>query len=122
MSMRVESILGGAGQLRQIEIGTGDNVYRGFAAQVFAPDLGRWARQYVNAVRGRFARLESEAGESTTTWRSATPGLKRESRLVSERAGVDRWRRSMSISEEGGTSWSELWIDELERDARLRTD
>lgn len=123
MTMRVEPILGGAGQARHLEVRHDGGTYRGFAVQLFDPELGRWVRYYANDVRGRFARLEGEidgepdreAGGGRSLWRSATPGRARESRLVSERIGGDRWRRTMSVSEDGGKSWRVLWIDDLER-------
>ena len=115
MRMVIEPVLGGAGQTRVIEVEHGGGIYHGFAVQVFNRDLGRWVRQYVNAARGRFSRLEGEIEKKMSVWRSVTPGRSRESRLVSERPGPDRWRRTMSISSDGGATWRVLWIDELTR-------
>jgi hypothetical protein len=30
-------------------------------------------------------------------------------------AGIDRWRRTMPVSNDSGRTWSILWIDELHR-------
>ena len=114
MTMRVEPILGGAGQLRQLEV-RGDGVYRGLAVQIMDPESGRWTRQYANDVRGRFTLLEGEIRGERSIWRTVSPERKRESRLVSERPAPDRWRRTMSVSEDGGETWRVLWIDELRR-------
>ena len=115
MEMRVRAVLGGAGQTREIEIPHGAGVYRGFCLQVYDPSIDRWRRTYVNDVRRSFAVLEGEVLEDRSVWRSVTPGRVRESRLVSERPAADRWRRTMSVSEDGGATWRELWIDELRR-------
>ncbi len=115
MTMRVEAILGGAGQIRHIEIPHGGDVYRGFAVQVFNEAKGRWVRHYTSENRGRFSSLEGEAEGDSSIWRMTTPDRTRESQLTSERLGDDRWRRTMSISKDGGRTWTVLWIDELHR-------
>lgn len=123
MTMRVEAILGGAGQVRELEVRHSGGVYRGFSVQVFERETRRWVEQYVNDVHGRFVRIEGELedGGDRSVWRTVAPERRRESRLVSERLAPDRWRRTMSVSEDGGASWRVLWIDELERaDARSR--
>jgi len=115
MTMRVEAILGGAGQIRQIEIPHDGGVYRGFAVQVFNEEKGRWVRLYTNEGRGRFSTLEGEVEGDRSTWWVTSVDRPRESRLVSERLEDDRWRRTMSISKDNGHSWTVLWIDELRR-------
>lgn len=115
MTMRVEAILSGTGQIRQIEIPHGKGVYRGFAVQVFNEEKGRWLRHYTNQGRGRFSSLEGEVAGDVSTWYVTSPDRTRESRLVSERLDGDRWRRTMSISKDGGRSWTVLWTDELRR-------
>jgi len=117
MTVRVEPILGGAGLIEQLEVTHDDGVYRGFAVQVFDPELGRWVRQYVNATRGHFVRIEGEVedGGARSTWRSVAPERPRESRLVSEWVEPDLWRRTMHVSEDQGQTWRVLWTDELER-------
>ena len=115
MVMRVESILGGAGQTREMEIVHDGGVYRGFAVQVFDPEEKLWRRQYVNDVRRTFASLEGRTESERSVWRSVSPGRTRESRLVSERPASDHWVRTMSISEDGGQTWRALWIDDLHR-------
>ena len=122
MTMEVEPILAGAGQIRHLEIQTSGGVYRGFATQAFDPELGRWVRFYLNRSRRRYARLEGEVTGDDSVWRSVTPGRTRESRLVSERLGSDRWRRTMSISDDGTATWRALWIDDLTRRAPAPLD
>ena len=118
MTMRVEPILGGAGQVRELEVRHSRGVYRGFSVQVFEPDAGRWVEQYVNDVHGRFVRIEGELeeGGARSVWRVVAPERPRESRRVDERPGPEHWRRTMSVSDDGGATWRVLWIDELERE------
>lgn len=118
MRMRVAPILGGAGQTREMEIDHDGGVYRGFCVQVYDPALGAWVRQYVNDVRRTYARLEGQVEGERSVWRGASPARTRESRVVSERSGPDDWTRTMSVSEDGGETWSTLWIDELHRRSR----
>ncbi len=116
MMMLVRPILGRTGQTRELEIGSGDDVYRGFAVQVWDAERSVWIRRYTNTGRGWFSLLEGvvESGERST-FRGASPGRKRESRLTSERSGRDGWRRTMAVSEDGGRTWRDLWADELTR-------
>ena len=115
MVMRVETILGGAGHTREMEITHAGGVYRGFAVQVFDPEEKLWRRSYVNDVRRTFASLEGTAEGDRSIWRSTSPGRTRESRLVSERPSSDAWHRTMSVSADDGATWRVLWIDELEK-------
>ncbi len=118
MTSRFESILGGAGFTERIAVRHGGGVYRGFATEVFDPGLSRWVRMYVNASRRHFARLEGEGdADGRVVWRSVSPDRSRETRVVTERAGADRWRRTSSISEDHGKTWRVLFVDDLERDA-----
>jgi hypothetical protein len=118
MEMRVEPILGGAGQARHLRVGQGSDAYLGYAVQIYDPEAGRWLRQYVNAVRRRFATLEGDVvSETSSLWRPATPRPDRLSRLDSERLPDERWRRTMHVSTDGGETWRVLWRDELSRAA-----
>ncbi len=110
----VRSVLDGAVQTRELEARPEGGVYRGFAVQSFDREREVWTRRYVNAVRGSFAELDGELTAAGSVWRSVTRGRTRESRLVSERLGDDRWRRTMSVSTDGST-WRVLWTDELRR-------
>ncbi|MCG6962849.1 MAG: hypothetical protein LJE95_06205, partial [Acidobacteria bacterium] len=116
MTMRVEPILGGRGQLRRLEIGEGEDVYRGIAVQIPDPDRKRWIRQYTNGLHGSFAALVGKVTGATSVWISADPRRPRQSSVISEHLSGDRWRRTMSISEDGGSTWRILWIDHLERE------
>ena len=124
MVMQVTEILDGAGQTRELEIVHDNRVYRGFCVQVYDSALGVWSRQYVNDVRLKYAPLEGSLEglleEGRSVWRGTSPGRTRESRLVSERPSAHTWRRTMSVSEDGGTTWTPLWIDELERRQRAK--
>jgi len=129
--MRVTSVLGGAGQVRELEVRHAGGIYRGLAVQVYVPSAGpspepspeatgRWVRQYVNATRRRFAQLEGgpQPDGQGSLWRSADPGAPTQSRVVSRRLGPDRWTRTVSRSTDSGTTWSEVFTDELRRRAR----
>ena len=116
MTMRVTPILAGVGQLREMEIPQSNGVYRGLALQVYDPAAERWVRQYVNDVRRSYSRLEGgPEGPERSLWRSATPGRTVISKVESERLGPDRWRRTVSRSEDGGATWTEVFTDELAR-------
>ncbi len=109
LTMRVTPVLGGVGQLRELEVRHSGGVYRGLALQVYEPKEDRWVRQYVNDVHRTYAQLEGRVEGGYWVWRSAT------SRVVSERIGPDRWRRTVSRSIDGGATWTELFTDELQR-------
>jgi hypothetical protein len=113
MVITVASILGGAGQTREIEIPLSGGVYRGFSVQVFDPEREVWIRRYINDVHRTFASYEGQVESEGSTWRSVTPGRTREWRLVSEHPEPDRWIRTLSTSKDDGETWNELWVDEL---------
>ena len=121
MRLWVNPILDGAGQTRELRVIDGGDTYRGFSVLMLERDTGRWVEQYVNDVHGRFVRLEGEievtgpAGAERSVWRPVDPGRERESKLLSERLGTDGWRRTMSVSDDGGATWRVLWTDELKR-------
>ena len=113
MTMIVEPVLGGSGQLRKIQIEVGGGTYRGFAVQVRSPDDDCWTRQYTNEGRGTFSQLQSERTMEGIVWRSVSPNRTRESKLVSERLNETSWLRTMYVSDDDGASWRVLWVDEL---------
>lgn len=116
MTMRVEPLLGGTGQVRALEVRSASGAaYRGTAVQQLNHDSGRWYWQYTNSAGRPAARYEGEVRGARSVWRSISPGRSRESRLVSERLPDGRWLRTMSVSTDGGATWRELWIDELRR-------
>ena len=115
MTFRATPILDGAGWIEQLEVHSGSGVYRGFSVIVRDPARDLWVRQYVNATRGRFVRLEGEVTAQRSVFRSVSPTRTRESRLVSELLAPDRLRRTQSVSEDGGKTWRVLWTDELLR-------
>jgi len=118
MTVHVESLRGGPEQMERLEVRSdGDAApYIGFA--VYAPSgaAGRWLMRYANSTRRTFSRLEGEVEKGRVTWHSTTPGRTRDSLVVVERLDADHWRRTNSVSEDGGTTWRVLFTDELERD------
>ena len=117
MTVEVEAILGGAGLVERIEVRQDDGAYRGHATQVFDSSTGHWIRMYVNEPRRHFVELEGEVEGDRIVWRSPSADGTLENRVVSERLGRERWRRSASRSEDGGATWRELFVDELERES-----
>lgn len=121
MRLWINLILDGAGQTRELRVIAGGNTYRGFSVVMFERETGRWFEVYTDDVHGRLVRLEADiettgpAGAERSVWRPVDPGRERDSRLVSERLGTDVWRRTMSVSDDGGTTWRVLWTDELKR-------
>jgi len=115
MKMTVAAILGGAGLTREIEIPHSGGVYRGFAVLVHDPAGETWSMRYVNDVRRTFASYEGTVEAGGAVWESVTPGRSRESRLISEHPEPDRWVRTMTVSSDGGGTWQEIWVDDLER-------
>lgn len=115
MTCRVEAILGGAGFAEHLEVRHDKGVYRGYAVAALDRDAGRWVRQYVNDVKGRFVRQEGSPDGDRITWRSVSPERKQESRMVSERIGAEGWRRTQSYSDDGGKTWKVRFVDELRR-------
>lgn len=118
MILRIEPLAGGGGQIRALEITDESEVYRGTAVQRFDSSTGTWFWQYTNSATRAFALYRGRIENNRSIWRSISPGRSRESRLVSERLPDERWRRSMSISTDGGATWLELWVDDLRRRPR----
>jgi outer membrane protein assembly factor BamB len=117
MTMKVERVLGGVGQTQHVEVQHKGGTYRGLALQVFDPARDSWSRVYVNDARRSFVRLQGEIDGERSVWRPLEPNPDRLSRMVSERLGEDTWRRTMSVSNDDGRTWSVLWQDELRRPA-----
>ena len=116
MVMRVEPLPGGDGQFRSLEVFGDRGTYHGAAVQRFDPGQGCWVRRYTNSATRPFARYRAtEVDGDRSVWRSVSPGRTRESRLVSEHLPDGVWRRTMSVSADGGRTWRGLWIDELRR-------
>lgn len=121
MLMHVRPMLGGAGQVRELSIqgDPGSDPYEGFCAQVYDSKRKLWVREYSNAFRGKFTELEGAlvpgGDPHTTLWTVSSPTRTRETRLYSEHPTPDTWIRTMTISRDGGATWSTLWTDELVR-------
>jgi hypothetical protein len=116
MTATVESILGGAGQIEQLEVQTDTRVYRGVTVQAFDSKAQVWRREYVNNVNGNFVPMEGALGTSSRcdwTIRSSDRGIS--SRLESELVRPGFWRRTMRYSRDGGQTWEIQWIDELQK-------
>ncbi len=111
--VRVTPILGGAGQAEELEVTLGDSLYRGFTVRMPADDAGRWIMLYMNSVRPGFVQLDGEIAAGKITWSSRQTDRPRRSRSVIEPMGADGFRRTMFMSEDQGSSWRVLWIDEV---------
>jgi hypothetical protein len=116
MTVHVESLPDGPGQVERLQVQLGDSSYVGFTVRVPSGKDGRWIMVYANSSRETFGRLEGEVAVGRVTWRSVTPGRKREGRTSIERLDADRWRRTHEVSEDGGKTWRVLFTDELQRD------
>jgi hypothetical protein len=115
MMLRVEPMADGVGQVECLRVEDRSAPYVGFAVRSRAADSGRWMMVYVNSPQRSFARLEGEVSGSRSTWTSLTAAPTRLSQLGFERIDADHWRRTQSVSEDGGQTWRVLFTDELER-------
>jgi hypothetical protein len=116
VQLRVESYPGFDGQFRWIEVSADGAPYRGAATQHFDAGAQRWTRLYANRAGRRFARYQAiEIGDRHSVWQSIPRRRGPLSRLRSEHRMDGLWRRAMSVSEDGGRTWRELWVDELRR-------
>lgn len=104
-------------EMRHLEVHHDGGVYRGFSAQVWQPDPGRWVRQYVNDISRTYAVLEGKERDGASIWRPADPSGQKRSRLREELSSGRTWHREMSVSDDGGESWRVLWVDTLQRDS-----
>jgi hypothetical protein len=121
MTVNVQAVLDGNATFEQLAVQHERGVYRGATLQAFDTTTGRWARQYVNDVRGAFVRLEGELEDGAgtrSTWRVVPPGAERLSCLTAELLADGTWLRTMRVSADGGRTWRVLWRDELRRSAR----
>lgn len=115
MVLQVSPILAGAGTLEELEVTHSGGVYRGLHVRLYEPESERWVSHYANAVHGRMVPLEGRQDGERWIWRSTSPTRRRESRLLDERPGEGRWRRTQEVSEDDGESWRILFTDELVR-------
>lgn len=115
IALRIEALPEGRGQIERLQVASDGTPYIGFAVRVPVGISGRWMMLYANSARETVSRLEGNIEGNRGTWQPVAPGKKRISRLVSERLGTDRWRRTQHISEDGGKTWRVLFTDELER-------
>lgn len=114
MTVRVEALPYGAGQVESLRVEETPTPYIGFTVRL-RDDAGGWTMVYVNSTDHPFARLAGEIAGDRVTWRSVTPGRSRESRLTSEHPGPTTWRKTQEVSEDGGRNWRVLFTDLLER-------
>lgn len=115
MQVVVEPLGDGGGQFERVEVASGERPYVGFSVRRRLPS-GRWLMLYGNVSRPSLARYEGDLLGAVLTMHSVTPGRTREGRLVLERLGDDGWRRTQSVSTDGGRTWSVLFVDELQSD------
>ncbi|MEZ5332182.1 MAG: hypothetical protein R2991_09065 [Thermoanaerobaculia bacterium] len=112
LRMTVESVLGGTGFLRRLEVAGEHGVYRGLSVQVYDGERDRWLWQYTSEGRGWFAEYAAdEVDGARSVWTPTEPRV-RDSRLTSELEDGGLWRRTMEVSDDGET-WRVLWVDEL---------
>jgi hypothetical protein len=122
LETEVTAVLGGAGEEERLEVGEPGNLYRGLYLQVFDPEIGKSVLMYVNATRRSFARMEGTAASDRGEWLSTTARAPKGSRLVYERIGLDRWRRTQLVSQDSGAHWTVLFVDEMRRSKNPRRD
>jgi hypothetical protein len=115
MTVRVEALPDGTGQVECLRVEGTSEPYVGFALRM-RDAKGGWRMVYVNSTGHPFARLECERAGARSVWRSVTPGRTRESHLICEHPTERSWRKTQEISEDGGATWRVLFTDELERD------
>jgi hypothetical protein len=121
MSLLVEKAPDGRGLIERLEVETDGDPYVGFAVSAPETSSDGWMRIYANDVRPSFARLASRSVTGDrTVWLSVTATPPKGSRLVSERLAPDRWRRTQQFSTDGGSTWKDLFVDELTRGAAAR--
>ena len=109
----VEPALGGMGKIEQLVVDSDDVTYRGLAVESIDPESGDPVRYYFNTVRSGIVELRGVVEIDRSEWRRVDAESTEESRLISERIAPNGWRRTQSISKDGGLSWTVLWRDEL---------
>lgn len=117
MMLRGTKFLGGNALISEVEVHhRNGTVYRDLGVQALDPETGVWVEQYLELADRRFVRLEADdVSGDHTVWRSVGPDSPRQLQIVTERLATDRWRRTMSTSDDGGETWRVHWIDELDR-------
>jgi hypothetical protein len=103
------------GQFERAHVNLRPRPYVGFAVRTRGPGSGRWVMTYGNSNRDTLASLDGVIEGDVSSWTSANSGTARRSRLVFERPAPDSWRRTQSISDDGGTTWRVLFVDDLIR-------
>jgi CubicO group peptidase (beta-lactamase class C family) len=115
LQLHVAPILGGNGEIEQLKAEHRGDPYLGFSVRTPADKAGKWTMLYWNSKHKGFAVLNGEVHGERSIWLSTSSDQARQSRLISEKNGMDQWRRTMSVSEDQGKTWHELWIDEVRR-------
>jgi len=109
----VEPALGGEGKIEHLAVGVDDVVYRGLAVESIDPESKDRVRYYINNVRSGIVELRGAVEANRTEWWRVSAETSVESRLISEPITPNGWRRTQSISKDGGVTWTVLWRDEL---------
>lgn len=121
MRLTISPLLEGAGLTTELRVAREGGLYRARLLQAMESDTGRWYQVYINDVDRRFVRSEGEIletgekGAVHSVWTRTDPDGGRLSKLDSEYLPPDRWRRTQSVSDDGGATWRVLWTDELQR-------
>jgi len=114
MTLVVRPVLGGVGEIEELDVGEGGDPYRGLLLRVRDPAGGAWTGVYANGVRGRPVLLTGEVEGERCAWTaSSTPG--RWSRLEYDHPEPGRWTRTQRVSEDGGKTWNVVFVDTLVR-------
>jgi hypothetical protein len=116
LTMDVRSILGGTGQLEELEVVHDQGTYRGLHLRLHEAERDLWVSYYANDARGRCVPLELQLvlGKQSV-WHSAAGDRTRESKLTYELLEAERCRRTQEVSEDGGRTWHLIFVDELRR-------
>ncbi|MEJ2086254.1 MAG: hypothetical protein P8Y44_11330 [Acidobacteriota bacterium] len=110
----VEPALDGLGKIEQLVVEGDDAKYRGLAVESIDPESGDPVRYYINNVRSGIVELRGVVEIERSEWRRESAESTVKSRLISERIAPNGWRRTQSISKDGGITWTVLWRDELQ--------
>lgn len=116
LTVHVEPFDVAPGQIERVEVKTKGVPYVGFTVRMPLETPARWLMIYANSTRETFSRLHGVVQDGRVTWRSTATGSPRMSNVIVERIDDDHWKRTNSVSEDGGKSWHTLFIDEVERD------
>lgn len=115
ITIRVHSVLGGAGITEEMEVVHGTDTYRAFSITAFEKSRSCWVMHYLNKPTGESIPMEGVIEGTSITWKSVNPMRIRESKLVYEHNGKADWKRTQYMSEDAGKTWIVVFTDTLAR-------